>query len=152
VRVAAFKPVGDDLGRPVEHRQDAAAFRGRTPPGLSISDLEHAVFAELARVRVPADVHGLQVADLVAAQPPAIGHLEQDRVAVGRQPAFAAKRCNPVHLIIGPVNEVLKLLPGERTPSKRRFACLGVDGGVPVNRDLDPMGVPECCSQTLSQP
>lgn len=69
-------------------------------------------------MQVPGEIDGLQVPYLVAAKPPAVGILEEDRVTVGRQPAFAAQWCNPVHFIIGPVKEGLKLLPGERTAAR----------------------------------
>ena len=104
--------------------------------GLAVADLQHPVLAELPGVRVPGKIDGLQVPDLVAPQPPAVGHLEQDRVAVGRQPALAAQRRDPVHLVIGPVKEGLQLLPGERAPLGSRFVRLGVDRGVPVEADL----------------
>jgi hypothetical protein len=105
VGVAAFKPVVDDFARPVKHRQDTAAFLGRAPHGLPVADLQDPVPAELAGVRVPGEIDGLQVPDLVAAQPPAVRDLEQDRLTVGREPALPAQRCNPVDLIVGPVKD-----------------------------------------------
>ena len=57
---------------------------GENPHGLPVADLQDPVLAELAGVRVPGEIDGLQVPDLVAAQSPAVRDFEQDRVAVGR--------------------------------------------------------------------
>jgi hypothetical protein len=91
------------------------------------------------------------VPDVVAAQPPAVRDLEQDRVTVGREPALPAQRCSPVDFIVGTVKEGLKLAAGERAPARRRFAPWA---GTAVFQSKQTWTgcVPKYCSQVLSQP
>ena len=133
-------PVLDDLSRPAANRQHCATLRGRSGVGLAVTDLEGAVAAELLGVRVAGEVDGLQVADLVAAQSPAVGGLEQHRVPERRQPALPAQRADAFDLVVGAVEEDLQLLAGERALLRVLLVVLVVPGGVPLVDDLDRVG------------
>jgi hypothetical protein len=80
---------------------------------------------------VPSEIDGLQVSHLLAPQAPALRDSKQDRVAVGREPAFAAKRSDPFNFIISTVKERLQLMA---RPVSARCCQLNVSAGIESGR------------------
>lgn len=107
---------------------------------LAVAHVQQSVAAELSGVGVTGEVHALQVRNLVAAQPPGVGSLEQHGVAHRRQPALAAQRPGPCHLGVGAVEERLQFGPGECPLARVLLVVLGVGGGVRLEADLGGVG------------
>ena len=64
-RLPVSEPVGDYLGSPAEHRQDAAALGRGSLLGLAVAHLHNAMATELAGMGIAGEVHRLQMAQFV---------------------------------------------------------------------------------------
>ena len=105
-----------------------------------MADVAHAVSTEFSRFRIQPEVDSVEHADLVAAQPPAVGDLEDDRVAEGRTAALTTEFAGDDDLIVGVVEERLQLVAAERPLCRPRLDGADVRCGVLVQTDLNRMG------------
>src|ERR1019366_7346980 len=76
-------------------------------------DMQQAVPAKLRRRRITPPVQQVQLRGLGAPQTPAVDHLEQRRVAVGRQRTLTFGSGRALNLVVGVVQEPLQLPPGK---------------------------------------
>ncbi|MDR6508208.1 hypothetical protein J2805_003922 [Arthrobacter oryzae] len=90
-------------------------------------------------MRVGSEVDGLQVPQLVEPESVGIGHLEHDSVAVRCLPTLFTGGFDEFDLVVGVVEELLELLPGEGTFGGAAFEFLHMCGGVPLVEDLGRM-------------
>ena len=141
VRPDVLHPLGQYLGRPVEHGEHTspsgrAALGRLAPPDLAHPD----------RRRTPGR-SGLElkslvssIADLPPAESPPIGDLQHGGVPEGRRPALLGPGTDGVHIIVGRVEEGLELHPGQRPAPGATFVLGGVGGQVLRATDLARSG------------
>lgn len=134
------EPLVQDIRCPVEDGQHPAAFGRRALLGLAEPDLAAAVLAELAAVRVAAEVGGVEHPCLVAPCPEGISGLEQRRVAEGGKPALAAEGPDAGDLVVAVREEGVQLGLGERALLGVRLVILDVHRGVPLVHHLHRVG------------
>src|ERR1019366_350500 len=98
-------------------------------------DMQQAVPAKLRRRRITPPVQQVQLRGLGAPQTPAVDHLEQRRVAVGRQRTLTFASGRALNLVVGVVQEPLQLPPGKWPGLRAALVLTQVRDRVPLVTD-----------------
>lgn len=127
--------VGDRLDGPVHHRQHVPAPWRLALLRFAVTDVERAVPAELASLRVPPEVDHVQLGCLGPAKSPTVDDLEEGGVTVGGEGSLALGIHGACDLVVGVVEEPLQFFAGERPRFRITLVILQVREGVPFVSD-----------------
>jgi hypothetical protein len=133
-------PLGDHLGGPVHHGEDAAAPGRGSVRRLAEADMTDAERPELQSLRVRAEVAALEHQQLPASQSPAIGDLQHRGVPERRRPALGPPAPHHLRPVVGRVEQRLALLFRERPPLWLGLLVDTVHGEVGRSADLHGVG------------
>ncbi len=129
-------PLVNNLRRPVEDGQDASPLRLLAPHGFAMTDVEDAVPTKLARLRISAEVDGLEMADLIATKSPRErGSNTTASQMLGASPCATPRQLG--WLLICSVKERLELLLGEGSLAGTRLRFMRVARRIPIVTNLN---------------